>query len=340
MNKLTVVLGSVSAVLVVCLIVAGYFAYKSLLDENAKLKNEIVSFKLITKNLARSSTEWATKSDLEKSLKTLMNKKDLRLLKDDLESLKSKLVAVGSTIGSVKRKIAKLEKSDSEGEEKQPVKICKETGDPIDIHGYTKKTQAKKIKDRNSAPVVDVEFDASKDKPWSYEVHGRKYRIITAVGKKDSGQMTFHHQLYYSVPSYDPNKLYPIEILSSEYKQRKLGSKFFWLNPCLDVNFVVGGAIYKFTNGFGRYDNTLSIGADVGLSLSSYGETKIDSWIRMFRLGLGYNSERRSGSLSFTPVLFNIGKSLPLLTNLYLSPQVAIDTGGGILLNMGIGPQF
>jgi hypothetical protein len=339
-SRLTSILSFALVALLIGAVIVGYFAYKSLMDENAKLQNEVVQFKQLTESLVRSSTKWATKKDLETDLKDLMTKDDLKLLQKDLDKLDSRLTAVGRTVGSVKRKVAKLEASDREGKENPPVKICKETGDPIDVHGYTKKVQIKELKDSNTAPVARAEFDAAKKKPWNYEVYGKEYKLTTVVGKKDSGQMTFHHQLKYAIPSKDPNKLYPVNILSSDYKQVPEKSKWFWLNPRLDVNFIAGGAVYKFADGPGRSDNILSMGADVGISLSSYGPTKVDSWFRMFRFGLGYNIERQAASLSFAPFAFNLGKPLPLLTNLYLTPQVAIDTGGGLTVNMGIGPQF
>jgi hypothetical protein len=243
-------------------------------------------------------------------------------------------------VGQVKKKVAQLEASDREGAETLPTRICTETGDPIDVHGYTKKVQIKELIDSNSAPVAKTEFDASKEKPWNYEVYGREYKLATIVGAKDSGQLTFHHQLKYSIPDKDPLKQYPVSIISSDYSQVPLSSKWFWLNPVLDANFFAGGMVHKFADGPGRPDSILSMGADVGISLSSYGETKVDSWFRLFRFGLGYNIERQAGSFSFAPITFNAGKPIPLITNLFFTPQVAIDTAGGLSVNLGIGLQL
>lgn len=339
-SKLTSILSFALVALLIGAVVVGYFAYKSLMGENAKLANEVVQFKKLTESLVRSSTQWATKNDLNTELKDLMTKEDLDILRDDLKKLDSRLTAVGRTVGEVKRKVAQLEASDREGVETPPTEVCKETGKPIDVHSYTKKIQIKELKDSNDAPVANAEFDASKDKPWNYEVYGKEYKLTTVVGEKDSGQLTFHHQLKYSIPSKDPIKLYPVSIISSDYMQVPASSKWFWLNPRIDANFVGGGLVYKIADGPGRSDSVLSMGVDVGISLSSYGPTKVDSWFRMFRFGLGYNIERQAGSLSFAPFAFNVGKPLPLLTNLYLTPQIAIDTAGGLTVNLGIGPQF
>jgi hypothetical protein len=339
-SKLTAILGFVIAVLLIGAVVVGYFAYKSMMDKNEKLRNEVVQFKQLTESLVRSSTKWATKDELEDDLKNLLTKDDLALLRKDLDKLDSRLTAVGRTVGVVSRKVSELEASDKEGNETPPVMICEETGDPIDVHGYTKKVQIKELTDSNSAPVAKTEFDASKEKPWKYEVYEKEYKLTTVVGEKDSGQLTFHHQLKYSVPSINPEKHYPINLLASDYKQIPSKSKWFWFNPKLDVNFIVGGMVHKFAEGPGHPNNIFSMGVDLGVSLSSYGETKIDSWFRLFRFGLGYNAERQAGTISFAPFSFNVGKPLPLLTNLYFAPQIGVDTGGGITVNMGIGPQF
>jgi len=338
-SKFNSIITVVGVVLVMGLIVVGYFAWKKLTEENAMLRSQITEFKQLTETLVRSSNKWVTKSDLESQVKNLLSKDDLNALEKDLGSLDARLTAVGRTIGTVNRRVAALEKSDREGSENTNLERCSD-GRLVDVHGYTKRPQIKELKDSKSAPVADVQFDASKAKPWSYDVHRRDHKLVTVVGKREGGQLTFHHKLEYSMPGKDPKKWYSIDLLSSDYIQVPLKNKMFWFNPILDLNFFAGGRVYGFANGQGEPGNIISIGADVGLSLSSYGETRADSWFRLFRLGLGYNAERKAAHLSFAPFLFNIGKPLPLLTNLYLSPQIGIDTAGGLTVNLGIGPHF
>ena len=55
---------------------------------------------------------------------------------------------------------------------------------------------------------------------------------------------------------------------------------------------------------------------------------------------LGYDIERQAGHLSFAPFALNIGKPLPLIENLYITPQIGVDTGGAITTGIGIGPSF
>lgn len=339
-NKLNIILTAISCLLIIGLFVVGYFTWKNLKEENQNLRTQITEFQILTDTLIRSSTSWATKNDLKDQLKLLLTKAELDALKKDMDKLNSDLMVVGKTVGRIEKKIKTLEESDSEIEDTDTsdVVVCPDGG-LIDTHEYTRKIQVKELEDSNSAPVAEVQFDASKDKPWNYTVHQKDYKIVTVIGKEDSGQLSFHHKLTYSVPEKTGEKEYPISVISSDYKQLELKNKMFWLNPTLDVGIFAGGTVYGFAEGPGR-NSILSTGVDVGISLSSYGETKADSWLKLFRFGLGYNMERQAGQLSLAPVTFNVGKPLPLITNLYIIPFVAIDTAGGLTLNLGLGLQL
>jgi hypothetical protein len=330
----------ISLVVLLCGIsVVGYFTANSIINSNAKLKNDIIQFKRLTKDLVRSSNKWTTKDDLENYLKSNITKKDFELLKKDLNSVNSDIEAVGKTIGVIGYRISELEGSDERGSSNDNVTICKDDGRLIDIHGYTKHPQIKNINDINDAPIAKIQFNAINSRPWTYEIYGREYNLTTIVGKREDGQLTFHHKLAYSVQGVD-TKAYPIHIVSSDYKQLIQENKWFWFNPRIDASFSVGGVVYSLANNFGRSNNILSIGLDIGLSLSSYGETKVDSLLRIFRIGLGYNIERQSGMVSFVPLTFNLGKMVPLLTNLYMFPQIGLDTNGGVILSFGTGFQL
>jgi hypothetical protein len=121
-----------SAVLIIVLIVTGYFAFKSLKDESTRLSNEIVEFKKLTDTLVRSSTRWVTKDDLEKNLQNMLTQKDLQALKEDMKKLNSQLSAVGKTVGEIANKTSSNEKSDKEGDENKDV-VSSNDGRLIDV---------------------------------------------------------------------------------------------------------------------------------------------------------------------------------------------------------------
>lgn len=324
---------AVAAFVVVLAAIAGcgYFL-KGLLDENRRLHSEIVQFKALTETLVRSSTEWATKADVDKRVKELLSKDDLKAVKDDLKALGASLTAVGRTMGSIRRKVSALEKSDREGPRNQEVVQCAD-GRLIDVHGYTKAPQIKRLEDANKAPVAKVEFNAAESKPWKYTVFERSHRLTTVIGRKDSGQLTFHHVLKYSVPG-ESDKTFPVKLTASEYLQIPRSRQMFWWTPALDVGVFAGGRAYGIGGDAGE---AFSFGVDLGFSFSSYGRTKADSLLRLFRLGGGYDAQKGAAHFSFSPVQVNIGDPLPLLTNLWLWPYVGLDTAGGLNVGGSVG---
>lgn len=62
--------------------------------------------------------------------------------------------------------------------------------------------------------------------------------------------------------------------------------------------------------------------------------------MEVFRFSAGYNANRKSFQLSFSPALFNLGKVVPLISNTYVGPNVGIDTSGGATINLGVGVQL
>jgi hypothetical protein len=327
----------VGVALIIALGIVGYLGYRQLMFENAQLRNEVTEFKQLTETLVRASTQWTTKSDLKDSLANLMTTEDLKALRSDMRKQGAVISAVGRTVGQLDGRISKLEQSDSQGPVNDGVVKC-EDGRLVDTHRYTERTQTKRVKDKNEAAVADVTFDASKSKPWDYKVFGRQYNLTTVLSKKDSGQLNFYNVLKYKTEA-DGNKEFPITLSSSDFKQANPESKFYWLNPRLDLGIFAGAKALSVPL-LGNDNTLVSVGADLGLSLMSYGETKVESWWRFARFGAGYNINRDAFQLSFAPALFNVGKVLPLITNMYLGPNVGLDSGGGMTINLGLGVQL
>lgn len=336
-SKTNTIITIISCVLIIGLLVLGFFAWKNTKKENEQLRSQITEFKALTETLVRGSTTWATKKDLEEQLKNLLTKEELAALNKDLREIGASLIVVGNTVGRVERRVAKLEASDSQIPNPGGGIECP-SGGLIDTHEYTRNTQVKELVDANVAPVALVKFDASSATPWDYETYEKEYKLTTIVGKRDSGQMVLDYKLTYSVPE-KGTKEYPIKIVSSDHLQVKNKNKMFWVNPTLDISVFGGGTVSQFAPGPGR-PSPFSAGVDLGLNISSYGETKVDSSFKFFRVGVGYNIERQSAHLSVAPITYNVGKPLPLITNLYVGPTLAVDTAGGITLNLGVGLQL
>jgi len=102
-------------------------------------------------------------------------------------------------------------------------------------------------------------------------------------------------------------------------------SKMMWWDPKLDL--MVGGVASTKLEG--------AFSFDVGVSFSAYGKTKDDITWRFFRVGIG--STRENLSFSVSPGAYNLGKNLPLVSNLWITPVVGYSLewktfyfGGGL----------
>jgi hypothetical protein len=155
---------------------------------------------------------------------------------------------------------------------------------------------------------ITIKGDAIR-KTLSYKLH-QKFRGQLIESKLPTGGRNHYFKLYEldtEEKKVGEIKLSKFEVLRSE----DLPEKMFWWNPKLDLHI-----------GFGiNHKVQFSWIGDIGLSLSAYGQTKNDLRWRFFRVGVGTNGQ--DFSLSFTPILYNIGKNLPLVSNIYITPSLA-----------------
>jgi hypothetical protein len=105
-------------------------------------------------------------------------------------------------------------------------------------------------------------------------------------------------------------------------------ASFYWFCPKIDVGLF---------GGLSR-DISFAGGGTFGLSIMGYGLTKNDLSFKVLRLGLDFYGEDLGVSVS--PVMWNAGSVLPLVSNIWLSPYVGFDLSGlksgGIQLTVGL----
>lgn len=107
----------------------------------------------------------------------------------------------------------------------------------------------------------------------------------------------------------------------------ELAGKMMWWNPKLDVQLGAGIGT----------DVSFAWGGDVGVSFSAWGKTPDDLTWRFFRPSVGLGSGAGL-TLGFAPAQLNLGKFLPLISNMWLTPQVAWNFGtGAAQITLGIG---
>ena len=96
-------------------------------------------------------------------------------------------------------------------------------------------------------------------------------------------------------------------------KAPELPNRMHWWNPKLDMS--LGGGVNTALEG-----NWVG---EVGMSVSAYGKTSNDISWRFFRFGAGLTSN--GFSLSFSPVQYNIGSLLPVISNVWILPYAGYD---------------
>lgn len=159
---------------------------------------------------------------------------------------------------------------------------------------------------------ITIQGDAI-DETISYKLH-QKFRVKFVETTLPTGARNHYAEIYEL-----DDKGKDVGKLSLEkfdvIRSNELPNRWMWFNPKLDLQFGAGSNQYL---GF-------SWAADLGVSFSSYGKTPDDIFIRLFRVGAGLT--RNGFELSFSPVSYNLGKDLPLISNLWLTAFAGYDFG-------------
>jgi hypothetical protein len=112
-------------------------------------------------------------------------------------------------------------------------------------------------------------------------------------------------------------KLSQFEVVVTDERSEK----FFWFAPHLDI-----GAI-------GGFNGQPVLGGTAGVSLAGYGLTENDLSFRFLRVGATLSD---TIGLDVTPVLYNVGGPLPLISNLWVGPAAIFNGRWGGALVLGV----
>ena len=107
-------------------------------------------------------------------------------------------------------------------------------------------------------------------------------------------------------------------------RRSRAQSKFHLFNPKLEIALVGKTSLSN---------PSLHFAPDLGISLMSYGSTVDDLTWRFLRVGVNYTGDNIGVSLS--PVSYNLGKNLPLVSNVWISPMYIWSSNHNIGLAIG-----
>lgn len=107
------------------------------------------------------------------------------------------------------------------------------------------------------------------------------------------------------------NIKYPINVDNVTWAKRKIKIKKFRWNPNVNLGLVAG---------------TETIAPTLGISLFSYGRTKVDNDLLFLNVYTGGNTD--SATIGVVPIQYNIGKHLPLINNTFIGPSIGLTNDG------------
>lgn len=261
----------------------------SLLEKKEELYNEQMI--RIADNMVSQRIEFSNKL-LEAKIENLNDKIISMAEKRDQE-----IIAVGEIVASLRQDM-KEQRGFYYKDKEDSSKDYQET--------VIKKT----LEDGSELPVAWAMYSPNieGEEKWTTGSYPIKIHTKVAIGEnEDRSDAYVESYMTSDVFNADKGKKFPITVDSVEWVQAPPKEKRWMFNPRVSLGFGV-------TNG---------IMASLETSFFSYGRTKGDMDWRFLSLGIGASSDHEY--LYFAPVEYNVGKALPIIENLFISPFIGVD---------------
>jgi len=328
LNRVLLFLAFCFAVFSVCFLI---YKNHEMTVRQQSIENELVSSKELLGNILRSSSQYASKEDID-SLAKLYDV-NIKSIQKDLDRVGGKVEAINvyvtSSKGSKQSDLSSDSSTKNDKTNPNPTVNCngKEINCPNpDTYGYLQSSQKLNLNesfDDVEVPFGSVEFSAWKEKPWTKEIYAREYTSTTVIGKDEDERLYSYNKTYIVVN----DKKYELHIKNSTLRQEYPSPSFKFWNPRLYLGYDVG---------FNASSFGLATGPVFSLQLMSYGIYNRNPDISFLQLGLGIDVEQRVVTGSLSPFLFNVGKQIPFMSNLYVGPSVQVGTNRDVMLMGGI----
>jgi hypothetical protein len=293
------------------------------------IESQIVKQKELLDGIVRSQNEYTSKKDLEQFIKD--NNINLKAIKEDLEKLKADITAVNVVlIGSVGQRGTNIPSTGTGPKNPDPIPeprcpdgtICPN----IDPFGYLKQQQNLTLNEdfgTTQVPIGSVGFSAWKDKPWSLDIKPRDYTISSVVGKDEDQRHYFYNKVTVTVDG----ESHELPIKSASTKEEYPEAKWSFWNPRLFIGVDGGAGINPIE---GKFTPSVNLG------IMSYGQYKNQPDFSVLEVGAGVDTVSKRPQVSLTPAAYNIGKHIPLMTNMYVGPSVHVGTDANVSVMLGV----
>lgn len=294
----------------------GFIIYKQMeiSKKQELIESQIVEQKQLADNIVRAMSKFADKKDIEEIAKN--NNINLEVIKKDLDKLNAKLNGIGIlSVNSLEQHQNNISSTITRPNDNKPENVleCKDNKCE-DKFGYLKNVQKLELNEDFSTikvPLAGVEFDASKEKPWNYNIYGRQYNVINVDAENEDGK----RYIYSKVSVKINDKEYSLPINKNTYVQEYQSASFHWWNPRAYLN--VSGGI-----NIGLSPVKSELNAGVSFSFMDYGKTKTNPDWTFANVGVGYGTSSEV-NLNVNPVNYNLGQHLsPAVRNTYVGPNI------------------
>ncbi len=307
--------------LVLVLSVIGYIqqTYRLWKTENeiTSLHKEIgLKFESFDQKLGRSETVIL---DNQRSMNSLVKsipadiKRDLKAFKADIKSFNKFLVEYNSSKRSGKVSPRPRKKS------RKKNSLHKKTSNSKKNLKPEPKSSSKTCNWDYSDWRLTGEFSGScGDGVFSYKLH-QQFEGVLIEGEGNAGSSSYVRVWELDE---DGERISPPLLVKAfrSVKKLSLSEDFQWLALHLDIGISLAVA------------SEFEILPTVGLSFSGHGSTVNDLNWRLFRFGIEPSPEKVG--VSFCPGLYNVGKPLPLFSNIWIGPCYGYDGSSKILLQL------
>jgi len=291
------------------------------------IENSIVEQKEIADNIMRSLSKYSTKEDLEAFAKN--QNLNLDAIRKDLENLNANLVAINNVVVSSKGQTGTGKPSTGTTPNPNPTPVDPNNPDPYGYLANRQEFQLNEQFDNVAIPMGKVGFSAWKDKPWDYNIPARTYSVTNTIGTDENQR----HYVYNKFTVKVGDQSYDLKISSAQTVEQYPEAKFSFFNPRIYLG-IDGGA--RFANKPGEPLVHGEASPNINVGIMSYGRYKNQPDISVLQVGAGYSIDARRPNLSVTPIMYNIGKHLPLMNNLYVGPSVNVDLDGKFSVMGGV----
>jgi hypothetical protein len=324
-SKILIVSGTI-----LILSLLGFTIYKQneISTRQLAIETEVVNQKQLVDGIVRSQNEYATRKDIEQFVKD--NGINLKAIQSDLSKLHAEITAINVVSTSSQTQVEYRLPSTNTGPDNPnpiPNATCKDGSlcTNLDTYNYLKTQQNLTLNEnfgKIKVPFGTVGFSAWQQNPWNLDIKSRQYNIATITGMDENQRTYVYNKFTLKVDGVD----FEIPIDNAITKQEYPEPKFSWWNPRLFMGIDSGININKLTP---------SVSPTLGIGIMSYGQFKNNPDLSILQAGLGYDMLSKTPQVTITPLTYNIGKHIPLMTNLHLGPSFSLGFNGDFALMLG-----